>query len=153
MSFIILWEQLIGAAVLVTQPRVANAFNLLRPSSSNSQETTDQFGSTTRKDGIHRMEDLNRHPAATVLMQNIQTTTVFPIIKREDDYYDDYSDDGPAKFVDLDAIIQPMSFDRTPVTGLFKLANSNDWIVVDRYYMDHYYFGDLGDDLTAKEHV
>ncbi len=136
--------------MLVTQPRVANSFSLRRPSSSNSQETT-HFSSTTRKDGI-QIEDLN-HPAAAVLVQNIQTTTVFPSIKQEDDFYDDYSDEGPAEFVDLDAIIQPMSFDRTPVTGLFKLANANDWIIVDRYYMDHYYFGDLGDDLTAREHV
>jgi hypothetical protein len=131
--------------VLVTQPRGADSFNLRRSPSISSQGTTTHLG-TARNDGMKiQMEDFNQ--------ENVQTTTVFPF-KQEDDFYDDYSsDDGPAEFVDLDAIIQPTLFDRSPVTGLFKLANSNDWIVVDRYYMDRYYFGDLGDDLTAKEHV
>ena len=160
--------QLVGAVVLVTQIRGGESFHLSRSSSNSDSVETTLFSTTndstehaknlntSTEDGLEiKGEDLLKmtHPAAQ--QNNAQTTnntTELPVQQEDDYYYDDYSwDDGPAEFVDLDAI-HPTSIDRTPVTGLFKLAHSNDWVVVDHYYMDHYYFGNLGAGLTAQEY-
>lgn len=153
--------------MLVTQFRGGQSFNVGRSSSSNdsSQETTSSTSTdaknlnTSTEDGLE-IQDV-KQPA--VQQENVQTTNnktseiPLPVVQQDEDddyYYDDYSwDEGPAEFVDLDAIVQPTSVDRTPVTGLFKLADSNDWIVVEHYYMDHYYFGDLGADFSTKQFV
>lgn len=149
----------------VTQFRSGQSFNLDRFSSSGWNKTTTsatddstenaQNLNTSTEDGLDniQMENVQQHPAVE---QQKNNTTESPVaIQQEDDdyYYDDW-EDGPSagEFIDLDAIVQPTPINlyRAPVTGLFKLADSNDWVVVEHFYMDHYYFGDLGAGLTAN---